>query len=315
MCTHTVPRFGNIWTQCPHTWVHVDSHSLPIFGYMCTHTFLILGYTCTHPVQIIGYMCTHTACIPEYICTHSPILGYMCTHTVPILGYMCTHCPHSWVPLCTDTLSLYFGTCVLAQTVPILSHVCTDSPQNWVHINSHNVHSYIPYTWVHVYSHCIYTLLHIYSHAVPILEYMCTHMLNIYLSTCVLTQSPYMGTCILMYSHCRQTANRWTGTGQRATGCPGYHSGRRRSFPLPADYWTPGDPRYHCQTCGTGTWHRQCPSTAGKGFQSWNTGKYRNKVNISHLVMSNVRAIGLFFKMWLDILPWTLHSFDHNILF
>ncbi len=24
---------------------------------------------------------------------------------------------------------------------------------------------------------------------------------------------------------------------------------------------------------------------------------------------------GLVFKMWLDILPWTLHSFEHNIQF
>ncbi len=32
-------------------------------------------------------------------------------------------------------------------------------------------------------------------------------------------------------------------------------------------------------------------------------------------ILLYVRAIELFFKMWLDILPWTLHSFDHNILF
>ncbi len=30
-------------------------------------------------------------------------------------------------------------------------------------------------------------------------------------------------------------------------------------------------------------------------------------------ILLYVRAIGLSFKIWVDILPWTLHSFDHNI--
>ncbi len=32
-------------------------------------------------------------------------------------------------------------------------------------------------------------------------------------------------------------------------------------------------------------------------------------------ILLYVSAIGLFFKMWLDILPLTLHSLDHNIFF
>ncbi len=33
------------------------------------------------------------------------------------------------------------------------------------------------------------------------------------------------------------------------------------------------------------------------------------------VAMNPCRWLGLFFKMWLDILRWTLYSFDHSVLF